>query len=129
MDNEAKVDTAAEMLEGILELLVSNKDEDEASRLGSFARAVLRRAPSDFFRGRTDADLVELVSRLRSQAPRMPLVLMYEEGSDRPPDCDGVGAVVARPPSQALGRENPKVEAPGQVLQEALAPWSRKGGS
>jgi glutamate dehydrogenase len=64
MDNDAKVDTSAEILEGILELLVSNKDEDEASRLGSFARAVLRRAPSDFFRGRTDADLVELVSNL-----------------------------------------------------------------
>jgi hypothetical protein len=71
-------------------------------------------------------DLVELVSRLRTQAPRMPLALMYEEGNDRPPECDGVVAVVARPPTEGLGRNPGLEQAAGEALEEALAPWSEK---
>ena len=71
-------------------------------------------------------DLVELVSRLRTQAPRMPLALMYEEGNDRPPECDGVVAVVARPPTEGLGRNPGLEQAAGEALKEALAPWSGK---
>ena len=70
-------------------------------------------------------DLVELVSRLRTQAPRMPLALMYEEGSDRPPECDGVVAVVVRPPTEGLGGNRGLEQAAGEALLEALAPWSK----
>jgi len=62
MDSESKVEGTSELLEGILELIESSAEPDLAPKLRSFAQAMLCQAPADFFRGRTDADLVELIS-------------------------------------------------------------------
>ncbi|KPK82583.1 MAG: hypothetical protein AMS25_01625 [Gemmatimonas sp. SM23_52] len=62
MELEASVEGTSELLEGIFELIASSAEPERAPRLRSFARALLCQAPADFFVGRTDADLVELVS-------------------------------------------------------------------
>lgn len=64
MDSETKVDAFPELIEGIIDLVETSAQEDRAPRLKAFARAMLDRAPADFFRGRTDSDVVELTRSL-----------------------------------------------------------------
>ncbi|UCC71194.1 MAG: NAD-glutamate dehydrogenase [Gemmatimonadota bacterium] len=73
MDREAKDDSGAPLLEAVLEGIEAGGDAGRSQKLRAFARAVLSRAPADFFRGRTDAEVFELVSNsfdlLDSTAP------------------------------------------------------------
>ncbi|NIR46058.1 MAG: hypothetical protein GWN99_04180, partial [Gemmatimonadetes bacterium] len=72
------------MLEGVLQVIESGADPEQGQRLKALARAVLTRTPTDFFRGRTDGEVFELVSStfelLESTAP------------------DGIGVRVAQRP-------------------------------
>ncbi len=63
MDKKTREDSANESLEEVFQVIRSGAEPEEAEKLTSFARAVLGRAPADFFRGRTDAEIFELISR------------------------------------------------------------------
>ncbi len=67
-------------------------------------------------------DLGELVARLHTQAPRMPILLMHEEASEAPQASDGVAGVVVRPASKSLGVSCR--EAASQALRKAVKPWA-----
>ncbi|MGD2215537.1 MAG: NAD-glutamate dehydrogenase [Gemmatimonadales bacterium] len=73
MDRVAKDGSSPEVLESVLQVIEDGADPDRGRRLRAFARAALSRAPADFFRGRTDAEVFELVSStfdlLESTAP------------------------------------------------------------
>ena len=86
-------------------------------------------APADRLTG--VSEFSELLSRLRAQAPRMPIVVMTEENGERVPGIDTADAVVQRPPCAALvdRRRRKRVEAAADALRELLEPWARGGDS
>jgi glutamate dehydrogenase len=61
MNMDMKVELAPELLAKALEAIESRADPEIAPRLTSFARAMLARAPADFFLGQTDETLLEIV--------------------------------------------------------------------
>jgi glutamate dehydrogenase len=73
MDREGKDRSGPELLEGVLQVIEAGADPDRGRRLRAFAHAALGRTPADFFRGRTDAEVFELISKnfdlLDSMAP------------------------------------------------------------
>ncbi len=73
MDKKARDGSTPGVLEGVLQVIEAGADPDKGRRLRSFAQAALGRAPADFFRGRTDAEVFELISKnfdlLDSMAP------------------------------------------------------------
>ncbi len=78
---------------------------------------------------RDSSDPTELLRRLRSQAPRMPILVMYDDGEE--PDGPGVAAadaLIARPASSTLNdrRRQDEVEAAGTSFLGAVEPWSRR---
>jgi len=60
MESDTNVDALPELIDGIVQLVESSVEGERAEKLKSFALAMLGRAPSDFYRGRTDADIVQL---------------------------------------------------------------------
>jgi glutamate dehydrogenase len=62
MSREVKDGLDPEVLEGILQVIEAGAEPDRGLLLRAFAHAVLGRAPTDFFRGRTDAEVFELIS-------------------------------------------------------------------
>jgi hypothetical protein len=68
-------------------------------------------------------DLHDLVARLHTQAPRMPILLMHEEPAEAPQASEGVAAAIVRPASNTLGGSCR--EAASQALREAVEPWTR----
>jgi glutamate dehydrogenase len=62
MDKEATDGSGPEVLESVLQVIEAGADRDRGRLLRAFARAALGRAPADFFRGRTDAEVFELIS-------------------------------------------------------------------
>jgi len=73
-------------------------------------------------------DTGELVRRLRAQAPRMPILVLRDAGSDTA-GLDAADAVVARPPSGLLTdpRQQGQAEALAQELRSALVRWTGAG--
>jgi hypothetical protein len=67
--------------------------------------------------------LHDLVARLHTQAPHMPILLMHEEASEAPKPCEGATAMVVRPASNSLGARCR--EEASQALREAVKPWTR----
>ncbi len=86
-------------------------------------------APADRLTG--VSEFAEMLSRLRAQAPRMPIVVMTDESGERPPGIDAADAVVQRPPCSALvdRRRRKQVKAAAEALCELLEPWARGGDS
>jgi glutamate dehydrogenase len=64
METDATAESLSEALEGVLQSIEVDAGRERGRLLKAFGRALLSRAPADFFRGRTDADLVELISSL-----------------------------------------------------------------
>lgn len=62
MNREAKDGSGPELLEGVLQEIEAGADPERGRMLRAFAHTALDRAPADFFRGRTDAEVVELIS-------------------------------------------------------------------
>ncbi len=86
-------------------------------------------APADRLTG--VSEFSELLSRLRAQAPRMPIVVMADESGERTPGIDAADAIVQRPPCSALvdRRRRKQVKAAAEALCELLEPWARGGNS
>jgi hypothetical protein len=86
-------------------------------------------APADRLTG--VSEFSELLSRLRAQAPRMPIVVMMEASAERPQGVDSADAVVQRPSSSALvdRRRRKQVQAAADAMCELLEPWARGGDS
>jgi hypothetical protein len=83
------------------------------------------RAPGDPVSGVTG--LAELIRGLRAPAPRLPVLVLTEEGDDPPRGGDAAEALVARPPSHALAdlRRWPRFAKAAERLRENLEPWAR----
>jgi len=72
----------------------------------------------------------ELLRRLRTQAPRMPLLVIHEGAGDPPPGVDAADAIMRRPASAALidRRRHAEVAASGEQLRRELRGWVRGAG-
>ena len=70
--------------------------------------------------------LGDLVARLRSQAPHMPIIVIYEDPDGPPTGADAADAVLTRPTSARLTarRAARKREEAAQQLREQLQPWA-----
>ena len=70
--------------------------------------------------------LGDLVARLRSQAPQMPIIVIYEDPDGPPTGADAADAVLTRPTSARLTarRAARKREEAAQQLREQLQPWA-----
>ena len=64
MRAKTQIDQTAQPLAGIVGKIGANADPGRAEALRSFAREMLGRAPTDFFSGRSDSDLLEMVTAL-----------------------------------------------------------------
>jgi hypothetical protein len=72
------------------------------------------------------------VRRLRAQAPRMPILAMFDDdGQTRPPGLDAADAVLIRPSLRLLAddRRRAETERMADELRRALGPWSVLGAS
>jgi hypothetical protein len=74
--------------------------------------------------------VAELLRRLRAQAPRMPLLLVAEEGSPAPRAARLADGVLVRPTPAALlePRSPDRVAAAARAVRSQLAPFIRAGG-
>jgi hypothetical protein len=91
---------------------------------------VSSRVPADSLTGAREAG--ELVRRLRAQAPRMPILAMFDDdGQTRPPGLDAADAVLIRPSLRLLAddRRRAETERMADELRRALGPWSVLGAS
>jgi hypothetical protein len=86
------------------------------------------RAPMDPLSGIESAS--ELLRRLRTQAPRMPLLLLAEEGQPPPRASRFADAVLVRPVSGSLARlaGSRRVASAAAALRARLAPFARRSG-
>jgi hypothetical protein len=89
--------------------------------------------PAVLLAARADADpategdaLGELVARLRSQAPHMPIIVIGEDPGGPPVGADAADAVLTRPTSARLTARSAarKREEAAQKLREQLQPWA-----
>lgn len=88
---------------------------------------VSSRVPADSLTGSLEAG--ELLRRLRAQAPRMPILAMYDGDEERPPrGVDAADAVVKRPSLRLLADDRRRAESErmAEELCRALAPWSAR---
>ena len=85
------------------------------------------RAPMDPLSGIDTA--AELLRRLRVQAPRMPLLLVAEEGAPEPRAARLADAVLVRPGSATLEdpRSADRVAAAGKALRARISRFAREG--
>jgi len=74
--------------------------------------------------------VAELLRRLRAQAPRMPLLLVAEEGSPAPRAARLADGLLVRPTAVALQdpRSPDRVAAAARAVCGKLAPFTRAGG-
>jgi len=72
-------------------------------------------------------DLAELLRRLRTQAPRMPVLVMHDGSAAMPPGADGADAIVTRPTTGMLvdRRSQAEVARQAEQLRDALESWSQ----
>ncbi len=73
------------------------------------------------------AGLTELLRRLRTQAPRMPVLVMHDGSAEMPLGADGADAVVTRPTTGMLvdRRSQAEVAQQAEQLRDALESWSQ----
>lgn len=72
------------------------------------------------------SDVAELLGRLRSQAPRMPILALHEDGCELPAGVDAADSLVTRPRTARLAdpRCGEQTRASGEELAVALGPWA-----
>ncbi len=71
-------------------------------------------------------NIAELLRRLRTQAPRMPLLVIHEGAGDLPPGVDAADTVMHRPSRAALSdrRKQAEVAASVEQLRRELRGWA-----
>jgi hypothetical protein len=72
-------------------------------------------------------DLGELLRRLRTQAARMPVLVMHDGSAAPPAGSEGADAILTRPTTSMLvdRRSEADVAQHAEQLREAIEPWSR----
>ncbi|MBW1687698.1 MAG: DUF4388 domain-containing protein [Deltaproteobacteria bacterium] len=73
------------------------------------------------------AGLTELLRRLRTQVPRMPVLVMHDGSAEMPLGADGADAIVTRPTTGMLvdRRSQAEVAQQAEQLRDALELWSQ----
>jgi hypothetical protein len=71
-------------------------------------------------------NIAELLRRLRTQAPRMPLLVIHEGAGDLPPGVDAADSIMRRPVSAAFidRRRHAEVAASVEQLRRELRGWA-----
>jgi hypothetical protein len=90
---------------------------------------VSSRVPPDSLTGAADAG--GLLRRMRSQAPRMAILVMHDGTQPEPPSFDAADGVIVRPPSRLLGdpRRHAETERFARELRAAFAQWAADPGA